>query len=126
MIQFLWPHMCIGHMNLGSITVSITESKLILFPTQQANKLRDEVLEGIVTLLRRLTDDGGLVSQRTILELPSLNLGFFYTKKGENKASCCKLLGGSFLCSCKHLPRSGHNVFINLQKGKYYSPLCKF
>ena len=113
-------------MSLGKNLDSVTGSKFALLTAQQANKLRDEVLEGIVTLLRRLTDDGGLVSQRTILELPSLNLGFFYTKKGENKASCCKLLGGSFLCSCKHLPRSGHNVFINLQKVNYYSPLCKF
>ena len=44
---------------------NVTESKLILLTTQQANKSRDEVLgQGIVTLFRKPADweDGGLVS----------------------------------------------------------------
>ena len=48
----------------------VTESKLVLLTTQQADKLRDELLgQGIVTLLRKPADReaGGLLSQRTIL-----------------------------------------------------------
>ena len=48
----------------------VTESKLVLLATGHANKLRDEVLgQRIVTLFGKPADreDGGLVSQRTIL-----------------------------------------------------------
>ena len=49
---------------------SVTESKLVLLTAGQANKSRGEVLgQGIATLFGKTTDqeDGGLVSQRTIL-----------------------------------------------------------
>ena len=48
----------------------VTEFKCILLTTQQANKSRDELWrQGRVTLLGKPADreDGGLVSQRTIL-----------------------------------------------------------
>ena len=48
----------------------VTESKLILLAIPQANKSRDELFgQGIVTLFGKPADqeDGGLVSQRTIL-----------------------------------------------------------
>ena len=56
----------------------------MLLATQEAHKLRDELLrQGIVTLFRKLADqeDGGLVSQRTILpklEFRLLLLLFFW------------------------------------------------
>ena len=58
-------------------TDAVTESKLLLLATRQANKLRDELLgQGIATLFRKPADweDGGLVSQRTIL--PNLEFRF--------------------------------------------------
>ena len=50
--------------------VFVTKSKLILLVAQQTNKLRDGLLgPGIATLFIKPADqeDGGLVSQRTIL-----------------------------------------------------------
>ena len=45
----------------------VTESRLALLTTQQANKLRDKLLgQGVATLFRKPADHG-LVSQRTIL-----------------------------------------------------------
>ena len=48
---------------------TVTESKLELLTTQQANKSRDELLGQVIsTLFGKPADreDGGLVSQRTI------------------------------------------------------------
>ena len=48
----------------------VTKPKLVLLATPEANKLQDELLgQGIVTLFGKSADqeDGGLVSQRTIL-----------------------------------------------------------
>ena len=48
----------------------ITKSKVVLLATQQVNKSRDALLgQGIVTLFRKPAnrEDGGLVSQRTLL-----------------------------------------------------------
>ena len=50
--------------------VIFTVFKLVLLPTQQASKTADELLgQGIETLFRKSADqeDGGLMSQRTIL-----------------------------------------------------------
>ena len=50
----------------------MTESKLALLATQQADKSRDNLLgEGIATLFRKPADrkDGGLLSQRTISQI---------------------------------------------------------
>ena len=50
--------------------MTILQSKLVLFATRQASKLRDDLLEkGIVTLYRKLVDrvNGGLMHQKTIL-----------------------------------------------------------
>ena len=61
----------------------------MLLDTQEAHKLRDELLrQGIVTLFGKLADqeDGGLVSQRTIL--PELNLGFFCIKREWGVVGC--------------------------------------
>ena len=53
----------------------VTKSKLILLVAQRANKSRDRLLgQGMTNLLRKPADreDGGLVSQRTIV--PELEL----------------------------------------------------
>ena len=74
---------------------SVTESELVLLIARQANKSRDKVLEqGIATLFGKPTDldDGGLVSQRTIL--PELEFRLFLYKKGGGVAGCCRLGAG--------------------------------
>lgn len=65
----------------------VTESKLILLATQQADKSRDKVMEqGLATLFRNPTDreDGGLVSQRTTLLVLEFRLLLYWL------ASYCK------------------------------------
>lgn len=57
------------------INLFVTESKLLLLATRQANKLRDKVLgQGIRTLFAKPADreDSGLLSQRTVF--PELQL----------------------------------------------------
>ena len=54
----------------GLLFLVVSESKLTLLTTQQANKSRDELLaQGIATLFGKPAhgEDGGLVFQRTIL-----------------------------------------------------------
>jgi len=60
----------------------VTESKLILLATKQANKLRNKLWrQGIATLFGMSADgkDGRLVSQRT--NFLSESSDFFYTKR---------------------------------------------
>ena len=65
---------------------SVTKSKLILITMRPANKKeRDEMLgRGIATLSRKLADreDGGLVSQRTIISTLGFRLLLFQEGKG--------------------------------------------
>ena len=39
---------------------------------------------------------------------------------------CCKLLGAGILCSCCCLPKSSHDVSVNLQQNKCYFLFCNF
>ena len=125
---YLYPSPIHHHLSQLILSIiNVTKSKLVLLTTQQANKLRDELLgQGIVILFWKPEDweDGGLLSQRTIL--PELKFRLFYTKRGGGVVGCCKLLGVRILCSyiCPH--RSGHNVPVNLQQDKCYSLFCNF
>ena len=95
----------------SSIVSIVLESKLVLLTAWLVNKLRDELLgQGIVTLLVKSSDseDGGLVSQRTIF--PKLEFWLFYSEKGGSVAGCCQLPGARILCTCSCPDRSG-NVF---------------
>ena len=130
--KFIFPDFFLSsRLILGISSVSqedlkfVTESKVILLTTGQVSKLGDEVLgQGVETLFRKPGDqeDGGLVSQRTILP----ESGLLLILKGEGGVvSCCKLLGAGILCSCSCPCGSSHNVPINLQQDKC-SLFCNF
>ena len=114
----------------------VTESKLVLLAAQQASKSRDKVLgQGIVTLFGKQAawEDGGLMSQRTVL--PELDIRLLLYKKGRGGGSCLLQTWWCWpdprdnviilcFCSCPH--RSGHDVPINLQQDKCYFLFCNF
>ena len=72
---------------------SMLES-IILLTSGQAHKLTDELLgQGIVvTLFRKPAhgEDGGLVSQRTVLTLVRIQASL-YTRRGEGVTGWCRL-----------------------------------
>ena len=137
----LWITSLLGEIILSfllprrTISPTVTKSKLILLPSQQANKSRDKVLgQGIATLFGKPADweDGRLVSQRTIFTRVRIETPFILKRRG-GVAGCCKLLGAghtwsdviilcSFSCPC----RSGHDVPVTLQQDKFYSLFCNF
>ena len=85
----------------------VTES-IILLTSGQAHKLTDELLgQGIVVILVRKPadrEDGGLMSQRTILTLVIIQAPL-YTRRGEGVAGWCKLFraGQTPEGMCNHL-----------------------
>ena len=77
--------------------------------------------QGIDTLFERSADweDGGLVSQRTIL--PELVFRFLLHPK-ERKSGCLlQTLRCRIVCSCSCQCKSGHDVSINPQQDKWCS-----
>ena len=107
---------CLSYTPSALSSDGVTESKLVLLPSWKAKKLRDKLLgQRIATLFRKPADwdDGGQVSQRTIL------LGFWmlvsfieqrragWEGKVKKVISCCKY----FLAPAR-LGRGGVNFFL--------------
>ena len=106
-----------------SISKCVTECKFVCPMQSEAKQMEISEFKG---LLQGHARRQVACAQKTPNSLKGFSRAFLKARWGRGVVSCCKLLGVGILCSCSCPCRSGHDVPVNLQQDKCYSPFSNF